>query len=291
MKKYQIIGKLQKNAPAILTWAGIIGVGISLGLTCRSTIKAVSIIDSTKDTLDSIKSAKDTEYSETEKKILAKSAYTRAGLSLARVYAPPLTLCVASLTGIVVAHNISNSRNLALSAAYMAVDKGFTNYKQRVEDRFGKDVEREIRYNITNKDIVETETVDGKEKKKKKSIPVVSSELTTPHTCFFDDSSDCWDPDYDYNVLFLQSQQKFANDKLRVSKTGRLFLNEVYYALGLPETKDGQVLGWRYDAKKIDMDTRIDFNIQNCNRRTENGYERAFLLEFNVDGNVWDDMD
>lgn len=297
LKACRIIGKIQKKSPTILTWAGVIGVGVSLGLACRSTVKAIPIIAASKESLDSIDNIEDEFYCVKDRKKDVRCIYARTGLELAKTFAPPLVLCTASLTGIVVAHNISNSRNLALSAAYVAVDRGFTSYKQRVEDRFGKDVEREIRYDIKNKDIIETTTIDGKEKKKKKTIAVVPANPDGPHDFVFSkENSKYFDDDHSYNMMFLRAQEAYANDKLRA--TGRVFLNELFRALGMEETKDGQILGWVYDKENPVGDNWVDFGIYECvcedenqDPDSENRHKKAILLDFNVDGDVWSLMD
>jgi hypothetical protein len=92
--------------------------------------------------------------------------------------------------------------------------------------------------------------------------------------------------------MFLRAQQQYANDKLRAN--GHLFLNEVYDMLGIPRTKAGQVVGWVYDAENPIGDNYVDFGIYDIHRETVrnfvNGYERTILLDFNVDGNIWDLM-
>ena len=88
------------------------------------------------------------------------------------------------------------------------------------------------------------------------------------------------------------------NDKLRAN--GHVFLNEVYKELGFDDTKAGQVVGWIYDPENPNGDNYIDFGIYdvyNCSkseaeRKTAfvNGYERSIILDFNVDGNIWELM-
>ena len=69
-------------------------------------------------------------------------------------------------------------------------------------------------------------------------------------------------------------------------------MNEVYQALGIPETEAGQVVGWIYDPENPDHkgDNYVDFNIYDLHREKSrdfvNGYERSILLDFNVDGEI-----
>ena len=71
-------------------------------------------------------------------------------------------------------------------------------------------------------------------------------------------------------------------------------MNEVYKSIGLPATKAGQVVGWVYDEKNPIGDNYVDFGLYDMSREKVrdfiNGYERAILLDFNVDGNILDLM-
>lgn len=74
------------------------------------------------------------------------------------------------------------------------------------------------------------------------------------------------------------------NDLLQVR--GHVFLNEAYDALGLERSKEGAVVGWVLD---YNGDNFIDFGIYTKeNARFVNGDERAVLLDFNVDGVIFD---
>lgn len=86
-----------------------------------------------------------------------------------------------------------------------------------------------------------------------------------------------WTENRDYNMLYLKSQQTYANDLLRAR--GHLFLNEVYDMLGLPRTKDGCVVGWV-------LGSYVDFGLDN--KKNEDPEQRYQTLDFNVDGYILD---
>ena len=65
--------------------------------------------------------------------------------------------------------------------------------------------------------------------------------------------------------------------------------------IGVPRTKAGQVVGWLYRPEDKDcVYNLVDFGIYEINREKArgfvNGYERSILLDFNVDGYIWDKM-
>ena len=71
---------------------------------------------------------------------------------------------------------------------------------------------------------------------------------------------------------------------------GHVFLNEVYDALGIPRSKEGSVVGWVLNGEG---DGYVDFGIfsdpdNQSLRDFVNGREGSILLDFNVDGVIWD---
>ena len=55
-----------------------------------------------------------------------------------------------------------------------------------------------------------------------------------------------------------------------------------------------QIVGWVYDENNEVGDNYVDFGIYDINkpkaRDFVNGYEKVIVLDFNVDGNIWDLM-
>lgn len=291
--------KLKKHSPEILVVAGVIGTVASAVMACKATTKVSDILEKTKEDINSIhdcaanESLTDEYTPEDAKKDLA-IVYIQTGVKLTKLYAPAVVLGVISLGSILASNNILRQRNVALAAAYATVDKGFKEYRNRVVERFGEEVERELRHNIKAKKIDKI-VVDenGKEKKVKETIQVADDISTySDYARFFDDGCTGWEKDSEYNLMFLRAQQQFANDKLRAN--GHLFLNEVYDMLGIPRTKAGQVVGWVYNTENPVGDNYVDFGMYDVHREKVrdfvNGYEKTIILDFNVDGNIWDLM-
>ena len=219
--------------------------------------------------------------------------YVQTGVKIAKLYAPSVALGVLSVGCLVGSHSVMQKRNAALSAAYLTVDKSFKEYKQRVIDRVGEEVEKEIRYGIKAEEVVETVTdEDGNETTVTETVKMMNPNLYSDYARFFDEASPYWQKDPEYNLVFLKAQQQYANDLLRAK--GRLFLNDVYDMLGIEKTKAGQIVGWVYDPENPNGDNFVDFGIYDMSkervRAFVNGYEATILLDFNVDGNIWDLM-
>ena len=153
-------------------------------------------------------------------------------------------------------------------------------------DRFGADMDRELKYNIKAKEVEETViNEDGTESTVKKTIEVVEDPyngLSEFARCFCEGCTG-HTKDPEANLTFLIAQQRWAEE--RAKAVGHLFLNEVYDMLGIPRTAAGAIMGWVYDPK--DPDFKVDFGIHNihipANREFVNGWERSIWLDFNVD--------
>lgn len=285
--------KLKKHSPEILVVAGITGTVVSAVLACKATTKVAEILDETKGTLDTIHEGMEAgaingqEYTTEDGKKDTVVVYAQTGMKLAKLYGPAIILGTLSITSILASNNILRKRNVALGAAYAAIDKSFKEYRGRVIERFGEQVDTELKYGIKAKKFeeIEADPETGKEKKVKKTVMVADPNLQSDYAVYFDSKSRNYETNPDYNRMFLKAQQAFANDKLQTR--GHLFLNEVLDDLDLPRTPAGQIVGWTKDGP----DGYVNFRIVEVERETEDGrHEPALLLDFNVEGNIWEKM-
>lgn len=309
-KTFNKVGfQLKKHSPEILVVTGVVGVVTSAVMACKATTKASEIIDQTKEDIEKIHDvladeSLSEEYTvEDSKKDLA-IVYLQTGVKFAKLYGPSVLLGALSITSILASNNILRKRNVALAAAYATVDKGFKEYRSRVIERFGQEVDRELKYNLKAKKVEET-IVDenGKEKKVKSTINVSEQKAHSDYSFFFEADNPYWKKDGNYNRMFLLAQQQYANDKLRAN--GYLYLNDVLDTLGIPRTKAGQIVGWVYNPENSVGDNYVDFGIYETYRNEEKSFvedkvagyklgrdefERVVILDFNVDGNILDLM-
>lgn len=288
--------KFKKHSPEILIVTGCISMVASTVLACRATTKVNTVLDKTKKDISRIHETAEkkhlpdgTLYTEEDKKKDLTIAYAKTGVEFAKLYAPAIGVGALGLTCTLSAFGILHKRNVGLAAAFAAVDTSFKEYRGRVVERFGKELDHELRYNIKAKEVEEI-VVDenGEQKVEKKTVNVANPGKGSMYARFFDETSDCWEKNAEYNRLFLIQTQNYMNDKLK--RQGHLFLNEVHDALGLTRTQYGNVVGWVYNEKNPVGDNYVDFGIFDIHDETKrhfvNGYERSILLDFNVDGNV-----
>lgn len=288
----------KKHAPEVLVVVGIAGVVTSTVMACKATTKASEIAKEHNDAMDQIHKVAETasteEYSPEDLRNDTRIVYTQTALKYIKLYGPAVLIGTASIACILGSHVMLNKRNVALAAAYATVDQSFKNYRGRVVERFGKELDKELKYNIKSEEFEET-VIDskGKEKTVKKTVQVVDDpNQYSDYARIFDESCVGWCKDAEANLNFLRMQQSFANEKLKAQ--GYLLLNDVYEMLGFQTTKTGMVVGWIYDEKDPVGDNYVDFGIYNVNRKKArefvNGYERSIILDFNVDGNIYEMM-
>lgn len=291
--------KLKKYSPEILAVSGVIGIVTSAVMACKATTKVSAILEESKATIDAIHDCQENpelveegKYTDDDAKKDLAITYVQTGVKFVKLYAPSVILGTLSITAMLASNDILRKRNAALAAAYATIDGSFKKYRERVIERFGETVDKELKYGVKKQKIEEIvkDPETGKEKKAKKTVEVVEGiDGYSEYARFFDDGCKGWEKDAESNLLFLRAQQQYANDLL-VSR-GYLFLNEVYNMLGIQITKAGQVVGWVYDPDNKDLHNWVDFGIYDVNkpkaRDFVNGLERTILLDFNVDGDIW----
>lgn len=288
--------KFKKHSPEILIVAGVVGTIASTVMACKATTKLEGILKQTKNDVETIRDAMENgiigeDYTKDDGKKDLTIVYAHSALNIAKLYAPSVALGALSIASIITSNNILRKRNMAIAAAYATVDRSFKDYRGRVVERFGKEIDQQLRHGVRVTEVEET-IVDekGREKKVKKNINVVDIDEYSEYARFFDAACEAWEDNSEYNLVFLRAQQQYANNLLRTK--GHLFLNEVYDMLGIPRTKAGQVVGWVYDEEHPTGDNYVDFGIysayQESSRDFVNGYESVILLDFNVDGDILD---
>lgn len=276
---------LQEKSPSIFFIGGVIGMVGTTVLACRATLKMEEVLDEHNELSQKVKELEHENYTEGDRKQDTAIVYVRTAVAMARLYAPAILMGSASIAMLTKSHNILVKRNAALTAAYTALDKGFRSYRARVVEKYGEDEDRALRYG--EEVVTEKDEATGKTKKVRR----VGKEGASIYAKFFDQSNPNWSKDPEINKLFLRTQQNWLNDLLHAR--GHVFLNEAYDSLGFDHTQAGSVVGWRIGS---DGDNFIDLGIFHSEaedrvRDFVNGHEASVLLDFNVDGLIYDKIE
>lgn len=281
---------LQKASPQLLIGAGVVGFAATVYLASRQTLKLEAVVDKNKVVFDAIKEDMEAneDISKREHTQKLAMAYLRFGADIATLYSVPLLIGSASLACFIGSHRIMAGRNAAALAAYTLADESYRRYRERVVAEHGEEKDRFYASGYVEKED-EVENEDGTVSVRKRVHR--EGHLPSKYARFFDQTSVAWKSDASLNLYTLRTEQDYANDMLRAR--GHVFLNEVYDRLGIPRTSEGSIVGWvRSDNPSASGDGYIDFGIYDPEnlkaREFVNGYEKSILLDFNVDGVIYD---
>ena len=161
---------VKKHSPELCTIAGIGGMIVATVMACKATTKLDDILSEAKDTIDTINECSTNpdalpagaEYSKEDAKKDLVVTYTKTGLKVFKLYGPSLAVGVLSITSIVASNVILKKRNIGLAAAYTAIDKSFKDYRGRVVDKFGEEIDKQLKYGVKAVEIEKEIALDEK---------------------------------------------------------------------------------------------------------------------------------
>lgn len=274
----------KKQSPHVFFVGGIAGVIGGTVLACRATLNLEATLDGIKSDIEAVKTlhkesgldVHGVNVTEREYQYSLGHLYGKSGVALIKLYGPAIAVTAVSIGALTGSHIQMTRRNTALTVTLAAVSKAYEEYRMRVVDAIGANQELEIYRNTQP-------LVDPNDKKMiyNCSDPTKGS----PYAALFADHNLNWKKDVDHNRIFIDCQERYANQKL--ASKGHLFLNEVYDSLGLDRTQAGSVVGWIYNSKN--GDNYVDFCMfQEANADFIEGKELNIWLDFNVDGIVYD---
>lgn len=291
-KTAKILAKVKRYSPEIMIAGGIVCVVAGTVEACKATIKAEEVLDKHNHDISVIKEAKAnlddgtfpaTVYSEEDYKKDIAITYTKTSLNLVKTYSKAIVLTGTGICLFLTAHNIMSKRTAALATAYNILDNEFKKYRENVINEFGEEIDKKLRYSLSDKEeTAEKEPEEAKPNTKKNILGY------SDYAKCFDESNINWKKNAELNLIFLKAQERYANDKLEAQ--GFIFLNDVYELLDIPKTKIGQLVGWMKNSDN--GDGYVDFNIydiyNDAKRSFVNGGEPRIWLDFNVDGVIYD---
>lgn len=297
------VAKAWKVCPTAAFVVGVVGSGASLYFMWKAARKHDEVMEEVIEDLDKVHETKEEVAPADYRNALVKT-YIRAGFKLGKLYAPMAITEITSVALLGFGYGSLNNRYVSTLAAATLTERAFAKYRTNVIDILGKDADNEFRFGVKDKDFDIPEfdkngnpktDKNGEVKTKKVREKVLENELDSystyarifdaAHCKQFDGGQSGMATSY-YNKEFLDRQQRYFNMMLKYRLNHTVFLNEVYEALGYELTKAGQSVGWHYDPDHPTGDNKIEFVPIEF-------YDEAFqaksvILDFNVDGPVWD---
>ena len=286
----KLLLKAQKYGPKIAVYAGAAGSVVAFAWGIKKTLSAEEVIDAIN---SDIHEAKELNLGAGG---IAK-AYAKGAWKITKFYAGPVLVEIGSIALILYGVNVIDGRLVAMTATATALEelnnstkRSWVNYREALKEKYGENFDEDIKwdsdYEISTESPVDKET--GEEGAWKLKQCASRPDGISPYAVIFDETSSEWSNDPEYNKMTLLRIQQTCNDMLH--SRGYLFLNEVYHELGLPATRIGQMVGWLDDGNGDGFVSFGIFDVEAVNNRSEfiNGFEPSILLDFNVDGVIWD---
>lgn len=274
--------KFSKALPGLMIGAGCVGIGYSAWKACEATPKAKEIINRFTEKREPL-SDNDT------KEIIA--LYKEAGWELTKLYFKPVGVGLLSVTMIFLGHGKLKKEIATLTTTAASLDGLLKEYRGRVVEKYGEEEDRALMHGTHQVEVEEKVTdKNGKEKIITKKVKVDELTGCSIYSRFFDESNPEFKNDPSYNRFFLSNAEDFCNRKLKAD--GYLFLNDVLDMLGYKRCSEGAVIGWMYDPENPEYHNHVSFGMMDTQRVATrdfiNGYESRILLDFNVDGVIYD---
>lgn len=251
---------LDKRSPEILLGLGIISFVGAVATSVKSTLKVESIVSEHIEKINEVKELVDNGTTEiTDEKTgeiieltpdvvkrVKAVRYIKAGLSVAKLYAPTIIFTSVGLTCFLASFGIMKKRNAALAVGLSTLRSAFDEYRGRVVRDLGEEMDEHFLYD-TVEEVREKEVIDDNGKKKK-----VKEKVTVPtkggiYDVLFDASCTDWSKDSYQAYLSLRSHLLMANTMLRRNR--HLYLNRAYEEFRFPET-DALAAGLIYDEDR-----------------------------------------
>lgn len=269
---FKVSGKVarfaSKHAPEIALGLGTVSVIAGEVMACRSTLKAEALLEEHKARMDMVhesteKFDEDT-YTETDRKKDTIQVYGETGVKFAKLYAIPTALTAAGFAAIFWGFGILRKRYGLVLGAFAALDARFAEYRGKVIDEYGEEVDQrfagtlvesnDVTYELPEKidedgnvakpsQIVEARTID---------IEALDSDLIGVYSS---KTTKRWDASsYLYNEMDVIQIQDRLNRDLSTGRRDHIWLNSQREEFGLPEVASGHMY-----AKTAKPGAYIDF--------------------------------
>lgn len=242
---------LNANAPTLLVVGGVAAMGVGAVVACKKTLQVEDVVAPSVDLLEHVESSigQRLDNGGTYTDHMAKSdrfkIYSRTALGLGRHYLVPTVLFVGGACMVLKGHHLMLQRNATLAVAFTGLQQAFARYRNRVVDSFGSETDQAMLNGWVPKEVIDEKTGE-------KAVIHTRDWDGDPNQdpynrVFGEGQSTEWVEDLSANKLFIQQQQRFAQQRLAAQDY--LFLSDVYEALGFEPSDISRVTGWKVIRK------------------------------------------
>lgn len=209
--------------------------------------------------------------------------YVKTGKRVVANYGPAILLGGAAVFFVLASHGVMKGRTRNLAGTIIVLEEAFRNYRDRVVDKYGEDVDRQLRYGLEERPVIRMTKDENGKVKKVKEVGLHIPENFTPqlYEVVFDQSCPFWSPNPESALFAIQTVERTM--QVRYQHNGFVLLNDVYKELGFQRTAPGAVVGWH---KEAEGDSEIKFDIVKSYDEELGAY--VWILNFNVHGSIFE---
>lgn len=285
--------KLKEVRPEIALGVGIASVAAGTVWACVKTKEVPAVVEDMKEDL-----ATEKQYEADGNKgkidILERGRlYAHYAFKFTKIYGLPFALWACGIGCIIGSHGEMRHRNARLLADSVALKKLFDEYRERVREAVGEEIERKLYFGATldedEVEVLERNEETGEEKLVKKKASVFDKQPGSMYARNFTERTSNEFSIRSYCDFFLEARIANLNRRLRLEPF--LTLNDIYDELGFKAGEgrcaDGMTVGWVWNPK-IDRGDReiIVERLQGYEARYDDRlgrviYEPCLRLDFN----------
>ena len=265
----------RKHSPEILMGLGIGGTVTATVIACRNTAKKVAPRKAQHDliVLAAEEDAKNEIMSEEEAKKEVKKECMSYAVDVAKAYAVPVSIEIASVACILWSNNIMRKRLAGVTATLSMTMSAFEAYRDRVRERYGEEEEMSI---YLNEKKVEIETTDEKGKTKKETITVADPDISSIGRYLTSKNKN-----FSKSEAFMENLIRMKDAQMNdlIASQGFCVMNDLYYEWDFDtDTQEGITVGKVYDPND-------PVGIQTTWKKVRipneyGGYEDAYYLDW-----------
>lgn len=245
----RVVDITKHNAPTIAVVSGSIAVIAGGILACRATLKAEDIIDQHQKQMDCIKEATENhgdEYTDNDRKKDKVQVYASTAGKFARLYGPAVLLEAAGFAAIFGGFGLIKKRYGVALTTITTLDNRLADYRKKVIDRFGKEVDEEFTKQRGQFHEIEQKVVDEEGNETIKTINAINVDdiVEDDFTRIFDYRNPKWENSYLFNDNLFSNLEQWYTHNLQSNRMDHVFLNTILKELGFEETGIGHFYGW-----------------------------------------------
>jgi hypothetical protein len=137
--------KAKKHSPAIMFGAGIAGAVTATVMACNATLKFEEVLIKAQDEQNQMRQMvvdRPNQYTAKDLDRDLRLMRVQTAAKIVKLYGPAASVGLVSVSLLAGAHVVLTKRNAGLTAAYVALDRGFREYRERVVKEYGEEKDR-----------------------------------------------------------------------------------------------------------------------------------------------------